>query len=147
MGGVRNIIGRGRTVTFLQQMYSWLDFIKWCAYMFTFATISVYIWLINKPSAEWSSSSRSSDGEGSLWRCGVAGFCRWVARMCWDGQNDTSNATVGYVGEPGPQNPLLSSTTMTEPFIIDGFPPSCGWRPWGLEKAKSAIHGLEGSSR
>lgn len=32
----------------------------------------------------------------------------------------------GYVGEPGPQNPLLSSTTMTEPFIIDGFPPSCG---------------------
>lgn len=51
---------------------------------------------------------------------------RWVARMCWDGQNDTSNANVGYVGEPRPQNPLLSSTTMTEPLIIDGFPPSCG---------------------
>lgn len=46
--------------------------------------------------------------------------------MCWDGQNDTSNANVGYVGEPGPQNPLLSNTTMTEPFKIDGFPPSCG---------------------
>lgn len=43
--------------------------------------------------------------------------------MCWDGQNDISNASVGYVGEPVPQNPLLSSTTMTEPFIIDGFSP------------------------